>query len=147
MPKSLEGLLREAGRRLADWQTAFIFKVPEEWQTTPCDFFGHTVDGRAILIEAKEVNRTSLPIGAAPGLRSHQWNALCDANRANCIALICWARAGVCATLTMDMAIELSKERRSIPWKKIQKRFLHSMSGERASLTILEPFVCAKVEK
>lgn len=141
MSKSLEGLLREAGRRLADWQTAFIFKVPEEWKTTPCDFFGHTVDGRAILIEAKEVNRTSLPIGCDPGLVPHQWNALCDANRANCIALICWARGPVCATLTMDMAIALSEGRRSIPWNKIPKRFLHSMEGERASLTILEPFV------
>ncbi len=144
MPKTLEGLLREAGRLLADWQTAFIFKVPEEWQTTPCDFFGHTSEGRAILIEAKEVNRTSLPIGCEPGLAVHQWNALCDANRANCIALICWAREGVCATLTMDMAIELSDGRRSIPWKKIQKRFLHSMEGERASLKLLEPFVCVK---
>jgi hypothetical protein len=144
MSKSLEGLLREAGRRLADWQTAFIFKVPEEWRTTPCDFFGHTADGRAILIEAKEVNRTSLPIGCDPGLQPHQWNALCDANRANCIALICWARGPVCATLTMDMAIALSEGRRSIPWNKIQKRFLHSMTGDRASLTILEPFVAAQ---
>ncbi len=141
MPKSLERLLREAGRRLADWQTAFIFKVPEEWRTTPCDFFGHTADGRAILIEAKEVNRSSLPIGCDPGLQPHQWNALCDANRANCIALICWARGPVCATLTMDMAIELSKDRRSIPWNKIQKRFLHSAESPSVHLDMFEPYL------
>jgi len=144
MRKNLEGLLREAGRRLADWQTAFIFKVPEEWKTTPCDFFGHTAEGRAILIEAKEVSRPSLPIGCEPGLAPHQWNALCDANRANCIALICWARNGVCATLSMDMAIALSEGRRSIPWNRIKEKFLHPLTGERATLEILEPFVAVK---
>lgn len=142
--KSLERMLREAGRRLAEHQVAYIFKVPEELTPTPCDFFGHTVEGRAILIEAKEVNRTYLSIGTAPGLMAHQWNALCDANRANCIALICWARGPECATLTMDMAIELSRNRKSIPWDAISEDFLHSMSGRDAPLYLLEPFLRAE---
>lgn len=144
MPKNLEALLREAGRRLAEWQTAFIFKVPEEWSATPCDFFGHTAEGRAILIEAKQVARGSLPICNSPGLATHQWNALCDANRANCIALICWMRQGVCATISMDMAIELSKLRKSIPWDQIPDQFMHRMVGADATLTMLEPFIKAK---
>ena len=137
----LEALLRMAGRRLAEHQTAYIFKVPEEMTTTPCDFFGYTRTGRAILIEAKEVQRSSLPIGNSPGLATHQWNALCDAGRANCIALICWMREGVIATIDIDMAIELARGRRSVPWKAIPKKFLHPDSTPASCFKLLEPFV------
>ena len=137
----LESLLRHTGRILAEHQIAYLFKVPEEMTTTPCDFFGYTRTGRAILIECKEVERESLPIGSAPGLAPHQWNALRDAGRAGCIALICWVRNGVLATIDIDMAIAFSRDRRSIPWKKIQKRFLHPNLSHGGCLEILEPFV------
>ena len=89
------------------------------------------------------VTRTSLPIGKEPGLKIHQWNALCEANRANCLALVCWLNAGVLATIDADQAIELSRGRRSIPWNQIQKRFLHEQPGPTTCLTMLEPFLCA----
>lgn len=119
----LEKLLRHTGRMLAEHQVAYLFKVPEEFRATPCDFFGYTAKGRAILIEAKEVNRPSLPIGKDPGLKPHQWNALMDAYRAECISLICWYRQDIdqVATLPMDMAANLSRDRKSIPWKDISQ--------------------------
>lgn len=138
MAGRLEILLRRAGRELADYQVARFFKVPEEMSQTPCDFFGYTVHGRAILIEAKEVNRTALPIGNDPGLQPHQWNELGDANRAGALALICWARGGVCATITYDIAAFLSKDRRSIPWEKIEGKFLRPMSGSFCHLALLD---------
>jgi len=130
-----------AGRRLAEHQIAYLFKVPEEMVTTPCDFFGYTRTGRAILIECKEVKRSSLPIGTSNGLRLHQWNALRDAGRANCIALICWLNDGVLATIDIDMAVALSRDRRSIPWKDIPEKFLHQSPTPSDCLTLLEPFV------
>ena len=130
-----------AGRRLAEHQIAYLFKVPEEMTTTPCDFFGYSRMGRAILIECKEVQRPSLPIGTAPGLAPHQWNALRDAGRANCIALICWMREGILATIDIDMAVELSRDRRSIPWEKIPAKFLHPNPIPASCLELLEPFV------
>ena len=145
MPNKLELMLRKAGRELADYQIARLFKVPEEMTQTPVDFFGYTAEGRAILVEAKMVNRPSLPIGQSPGLLPHQWCELMDANRANCLALICWARGGFCATLTMDMAIDLSAGRRSIPWKEIEERFLRPMAGPTAHLALLGPWLCTKV--
>lgn len=126
---------------LAEHQIAYLFKVPESFTPTPCDFFGYTRDGRAILIECKEVARLSLPVGKAPGLAPHQWNALCDAGRANCIALICWMRKGVLATIDIDMAVALSKDRASIPWRKIPKKFLHEEPKPSRCLGLLEPFV------
>ena len=89
---SLEILLRKIGRDLADKQVARFWKVPEEMQQTPCDFFGYTKTGRAILIEAKKVNRPRLPIGTSPGLKIHQWNELCDANRARAHGILIWQR-------------------------------------------------------
>lgn len=144
MVNKLELLIRHTGRMLAEHQTAYLFKVPEAMTATPVDFFGYTKDGRAILIEAKDVARASLPIGSSPGLASHQWNALRDAGRANCVALICWMRNGVLATIDIDMAVELSKDRASIPWKEIPKRFLHEEPKPSRCLELLEPFVRAK---
>lgn len=119
MSNALEAVIRKAGRELMDYQVAHLFKVPEEMSQTPCDFFGYTSIGRAILLEAKHVNRTSLPIGTSNGLSPHQWNELCDANRAGCLALISWARGKVCKTISMDMAIAYSEGRKSIPWSSI----------------------------
>ena len=138
----LEALLRHTGRVLADHQIAYLFKVPEEMATTPCDFFGYTRTGRAILIECKEMSsRPSLPIANEPGLAPHQWNALRDAGRANCIALICWVYHGTLATIDIDMAVELSRGRKSIPWGKIPERFLHFDPKPSECLTLLEPFI------
>ncbi len=130
---------------LAEHQSAYLFKVPEEMTTTPCDFFGYTRDGRAILIEAKEVSsRSSLPIGNKPGLTPHQWNALCDANRANCISLICWVYKSTLATIDCDMAIELSRGRRSIPWDGIPFQFKHAAPTKADCLRILEPYITVR---
>ena len=140
----LELLLRKAGRELADYQVARIFKVPEEFAQTPCDFFGFTAYGRAILIEAKMIERPSLAIGNDPGLQPHQWNELCDANRAGCLALICWARGNVCATISVDMAIKLSEGRKSIPWDSIDPKYHRPMSGAFAHLGLLDNWLPTK---
>lgn len=130
-------MLRKAGRELADYQVARIFKVPEEMQQSPCDFFGYTSIGRAILVEAKMVSGKILPIGYEPGLRPHQWNELCDANRAGAIALICWARGDYCATIDVDMATAFSEGRKSIPWEAIPAHLIRSMAGPKAHLELL----------
>lgn len=137
----LEALIRHTGRVLAEHQIAYLFKVPEAFTATPCDFFGYTKDGRAILIECKEVARASLPIGKAPGLAPHQWNALRDAGRANAISLICWMRKGMLATIDIDMAVSLSGGRKSIPWAHIPERFIHLEPKVSKCLELLEPYV------
>lgn len=145
MTNKLELLLRKAGRELADHQVCRFFKVPEEMASTPCDFFGYTAHGRAILIEAKHVNRDSLPIGSSPGLLIHQWNELCDANRAGALSLIAWARGDVCKTITMDMAIRLSEGRKSIPWSAIDERYARSMRGKDAHLELLSQWLSREI--
>ena len=140
MTNKLESLLRLVGRELANYQVCRFHKIPEEMQQTPCDFMGFTVTGRAILIEAKMVRRTSLPIGMSPGLSKHQWNSLGEANRAGAIALIVWAHGGTTACLSMDMAEALAAGRKSIPWSAIPPRFHRGFSrGNR--LALLEPWL------
>lgn len=128
MTNKLELVLRKVGRELADHQIARFFKVPEEMAQTPCDFFGYTACGRAILIEAKMVNATSLKVAGEPGLSAHQWNELDDANRAGALALICWSRGDVVKTFGMDMAKALSAGRRSIPWAAIPDHLARPLS-------------------
>jgi len=146
LSNKLELVLRKAGRELADWQVARFWKFPEEMQQTPCDFMGFTVTGRVVMIEAKMVSRLSLPIHSSPGILTHQFNALDSCNRAGGLALVCWARGDFCATLTFDMVLELSRDRRSIPWGKIEEKYLRSLSGSRAHLELLDqwlPIYCA----
>lgn len=141
MVNKLETLIRKAGRELMDHQVARIFKVPEEMTQTPCDFFGYTVKGRAILIEAKMVTRSALPIGNSPGLRVHQWNELMDAHRAGAIALICWSKGEWCKTIDMGTAMKLSEGRSSIPWLHIDDKFERPMNGIDAHLRLLDQFL------
>jgi len=140
----LERLLRKAGRELPHYQVARFWKIPEEMSQTPCDFMGFNAHGRVILIEAKQVRRVSLPINAKPGLLPHQFGALDECNRAGGIALVCWAVGGVCATLSWDVVLELSRERRSIPWRKIEERFLRPMTGANAHLALLDHWLPLK---
>ncbi len=142
MSNKLESLLRKAGKELAEWQVCRFYKIPEEFVMTPCDFFGFTPQGRAIMIEAKMVERASLPLGTAPGLLPHQWTALREASRANCLALIAWQRGSSIAVFDVDMAIALSEHRKSVPWNLITKPFIHSANDSGAARTILEPYLC-----
>lgn len=140
MGNKLELLIRKAGRLLRDHQIATLRKIPEEFQRTDCDFYGYTIVGRAILVEAKMVNRPSLPVGHPPGLLSHQWVALCEANRANVLTLICWMKGNEIATFDMDMAISLYRGRKSIPWDKIPAVFKHPLSA-RVGEEMFEPYL------
>ena len=143
--QSLEGLLREVGWRLAEYEVARIYKIPEEFHTTPCDFMGFTAGGRAILIEAKQVQRMSLPIGTSNGLQVHQWNALEEASRANCISLICWANGDEVATIDFDQAATYSEGRKSIPWRAIPERYIHELYGD--PFRLLEPWLSRATER
>lgn len=116
---SLEKLIKQAGIDLANEQVARLFKVPESMEQTPCDFFGYTKTGRAILVEAKRVKAASLKIGGKPGMQPHQWAELDDANRANAIALIAWQNGDAIAVFSMDQAIAWSAGRKSISWRSI----------------------------
>lgn len=141
MVNRLEDLLRKAGRELADYQVARFFKIPEEMAQTPCDFIGFTAQGRAILIEAKMVNATSLKISGNPGLSAHQWNELTDAGKAGCISLIAWSRGPVCSVIPIQLAAELAAGRLSIPWGAIDPSFHRPIYGAGCHLRLLDRFL------
>lgn len=144
---NLEKILRKIGWDLADYQVGRFYKIPEEFQQTPCDFMGHTSGGRAILIEAKQVARTSLPVGGTSnGLKNHQWSALQEAHRAGCIALLCWARYDWVATIDVDQIIAYSAGRKSVPWDKIPDRYIHSLH-DLNPFSILEPFLSIPINQ
>lgn len=120
MSNSLELKLRKIGRSLADKQICRFWKVPEEMRETPCDFFGYTRTGRAILIEAKMVNRPRLPIGCSPGLSKNQWNELCDAERAGAIVIVVWERYGCINCMEPKTIRSLANGKKSVPWNKFR---------------------------
>lgn len=117
----LERSLRRAGNDLANRQVARFWKVPEDMSQTPCDFMGFTVHGRVVMIEAKQVARSSLPIANSPGLQKHQFGALQECWRAGGIAIVAWAHRGMVAVLPFETVMRLSiqQSRMSIAWKDI----------------------------
>lgn len=135
MTNKLETMMRQVGRGLRDLQVAWIFKVPEEMQQTPCDFFGYTRTGRAILLECKMVNRASgLPVGNSPGLSPHQWMELEEAHRAGAVSLIAWACGEMVAVFSWPEAREALGERRSIRWVDVPWKTPFVLPTLRASV-------------
>lgn len=117
MTNQLELDVREFGRQLYNERLAYLFKVPEEMQQTPVDFFGWTPSGRAIAIECKQVKRRSLPIGdGTNGLQGHQWNALELASRCGALSLLIWRNGQETRALHFWQLVTLSQGRRSIEW-------------------------------
>lgn len=139
MTNKLETMMRQVGRELRDLQVAWIFKVPEEMQQTPCDFFGYTRTGRAILLECKMVQRASLPIGNSPGLSPHQWMELEEAHRAGAMSMIAWARGEEVAVFRFSLANELLGDRRSIRWDHIPPQWKRTFD-ERDLLQVVGLF-------
>lgn len=150
--KPLELLIRKAARALCDYQVAKLWKLPNDLRITgagtmafgdemPADFMGHTIGGRAFMVEAKMHNDPSLPIGSKSGVTPNQWTSLLECHKAMGLALIAWQRGDEIAVFDMDVAVELSKDRRSIPWEKIQKRFLHSVESPSVHLDMFEPYL------
>lgn len=113
--QKLELTLRKVFRELYDWQVAFIFKCPEAMHQTPVDFFGHTAAGRAILIEAKEVNRESLPVGIKPGLLPHQVLALRQASDCGCHSIVVWQHGEMIMPIYWHHFVNLYAGRKSVP--------------------------------
>ena len=135
----LESLLRKAGFELAHHQVARFWKIPEALQQTPCDFMGFTNTGRAILIEAKQVQGTSLSIGKRTnGLQPHQYLALKEANKAGALAFVLWANGDECAQMSFDMVRVFAEYRRSIPWREIQKKFVRPFNDRIDPLSLLD---------
>jgi len=119
MTNQLELDVREFGRALYDKQLCFLFKVPEEMQQTPVDFFGWTPSGRAIAIECKQVTRKRLPIGVPPGLMPHQWTALELAHNCGAISLLIWRngeRTIALPFIAIKDHLAISGEK-SVPWE------------------------------
>lgn len=117
---ALESTIKKAAILLADRQLARIFKVPEDFIQTPCDFFGFTIMGRAIMIEAKMRDKPSLSIGS--DMKPHQWIALKEALDAGCISLIAWQRKEEIALISpyiINSNIRHEGQRKSIPWKAV----------------------------
>lgn len=117
---ALESTIKGAAKLLADRQLARIYKVPEDFIQTPCDFFGFTIMGRAIMIEAKMRDKPSLSIGS--DLKPHQWMAMKEALKAGCISVIAWQRGNEIALVSPYIVNSLTKTdvpRKSIPWKVI----------------------------
>jgi hypothetical protein len=115
MGMKLELRLREVFRQLYDQQVAFVFKVPEALQQTPCDFFGWTVKGRAIAIEAKQVTRNALPIGSSNGLAPHQVLALRQASECGAHSILVWQHGEKIMPMHWYQAVGLFEGRKSIP--------------------------------
>lgn len=119
---ALESTIKKAAKLLAERQLARIYKVPEDFIQTPCDFFGYTAMGRAILIEAKMRERPSLSIGS--DLKPHQWMAMKEALEAGCISLIAWQKGEEIALISpyiVHVHGRSDEPRKSIPWKSIDR--------------------------
>ncbi len=114
-----EKLVDDAERVLRARQICTYWKIPNDLETlrrTPCDFIGHTVEGQAILLEAKSTAAPRLAVPHPRGIKGHQWVALRDADAANAISGLVWLHDNEVCALSFQAAHRLLGSRRSIPW-------------------------------
>jgi penicillin-binding protein-related factor A (putative recombinase) len=145
--KTLERVVRKVAERLHDRQKAKLWKIPNDLRITtsgeaiwgdqnPADFFGHTITGRFVLIECKNIQGSRLSLGTR-GLKPHQFLALQEAHDTGAIALVVWARQEQVAVLDMDMIRRLTASRRSVGWSTIPAKFIRPYD-EEGILELLE---------
>ena len=130
MANALESLVRKVSKELRGAQAGTLFKVPEEMQQTPCDFFGYDVNGRAILLECKMVKGKRLPCPGKGGLMPHQLRALMEAHVAGCHSIVLWQRERELAVLTWDVVEQLRQGRKSISWPDLPPLSVVSVEDE-----------------
>lgn len=138
MPNRLELMMRKVGKTLEEDQRAKLWKMPNDLRITssgeaiwgekgPCDFFGHSITGRAIFIECKDIKAKSLALGSS-GIKPHQWVALTELTRCGGIGIVAWAREDKVAILDTDMIYSLSRGRKSVPWIAIPAQWKHELT-------------------
>lgn len=130
----LESTMTKAAELLAFRQLCRIYKVPERWIQTPCDFFGYTIRGRAMLIECKMKSGKSLSIGS--DVKPHQWMALKEAQEAGCLSILLWQHNGKIAIIN-PFYIDSIRFRKgdhviakSINWDRIEEYRIYDANHE-----------------
>lgn len=98
----------------AGWEAVFV-------QKTGYDFFGFSLSGRFIAIEAKEcvANRLPLNVQKGHGLKAHQVDALLEVHRAGGSAIIVWMHGEEVAVCPVGKWLD--RKVKSLSWKDAQK--------------------------
>ncbi len=90
---------------------------------TGSDFFGVTSSGRAVLVEAKSLQRPRLPLGITKGsgVNRHQLLELIDWHRAGALALIVWECGDNVAVFDPDVFMPQGSRTppKSLAWEDI----------------------------
>ena len=137
MTNRLEKIVRRVAKELEENQRAKLWKLPNDLRITssgeavwgekgPADFFGHTITGRAVFIECKDIKSGCLSMGTR-GIKAHQWIALAEMTRCGGIGLFIWAHEDEVAVLGTDLIYSLARGRKSVSWKSIPPENKHEL--------------------
>jgi len=134
----LERMVRAILKDLQSRQLCYLWKLPTDLRLTrnglmpgdpmPADFMGWRADGKVVLLECKDVDRGTLPLGRAPGLTPFQLQAAHMAQCSNVEYLLLWRRRDefVIISLYGDL---VGDEVISIPWKDLPPNHVHPMAS------------------
>lgn len=128
--EQLEAMVRDVAGLLEAKGACKLWKIPNDLritgsgamafcEQTPCDFFGHTSEGKVILIECKDVKGARLPFSAA-GFKPHQRTALEECAKTSGIAILLWKHQDQVVALTPWEVAKLSEGRRSLAWSAVE---------------------------
>lgn len=126
----LERMVRAVLKDLQSRGLCYLWKLPTDLRLTrnglmpgdpmPADFMGFRRDGKAILLECKDVDRGTLSLGRAPGLTAFQLQAAHLAAQTGADYLLLWRRQDQFVILRLRGDI-LGEEVVSIPWSAIPR--------------------------
>lgn len=133
MPNALETHVKQIAAELHALQVCRLYRLSNDLKVAgdqliyadqqPCDFFGFTASGRAILVECKITAKPTLAVSSKSGLRAHQLRALLEVHRANGLGLLVWQHALEIAVIDIEQVLTYGEGRRSVPWSAVPQRF------------------------
>jgi len=126
----LERMVRAILKDLQSRRLCYLWKLPTDLRLTrnglmpgdpmPADFMGWRADGKVVLLECKDVDRGTLPLGKSPGLTPFQLQAANMAQCSNVEYLLLWRRRDEFALIRLYGDL-VGDDVISIPWKDLPR--------------------------
>lgn len=139
----LERNVRAILKDLQSRGLCYLWKLPTDLRLTrngihhgepmPADFMGFRCDGRGVLLECKDVDLASLPLGRTPGPSPFQMQGMHFAQLASIDYILLWKRKDEFVTLNLRGDV-VGEGAPRIPWKLLPKGFVYPMSALPAAL-------------
>ena len=142
----LERNVRAILKDLQSRDLCYLWKLPTDLRLTrngihhgepmPADFMGFRNDGRAVLLECKDVDLASLPLGRTPGPSPFQMQGMHFPQLCGIDYILLWKRKDEFVTLKLQGDM-IGQDVPRVPWKLLPRSYVYPMASLPDALEVV----------